>query len=87
MLLNFWRKIAATGNGHRFAFLLRKNDSSHQCLHWWQQMSTGHPHLDGFDSSAETTNGTPIWGVPFVFDSLSNKKSKNNDLRADLFTI
>ena len=65
MLLNFWRKIAATGNGHRFAFLLRKNDSSHQCLHWWQQPATGRLHLDGFDSSAGTTKGTPPTGCPF----------------------
>ena len=29
---------------------LGRNDCSHQCLHWWQQVSTGHLHLDGFDS-------------------------------------
>ena len=38
----------------RFAFLIpsagMRNICSHQCLHWWQQVSTGHLHLDGFES-------------------------------------
>jgi len=29
---------------------LGKNCCSHQCLHWWQQGSTGALHLDGFES-------------------------------------
>ena len=62
-----------TGNRNRFAFLLRKNNRSHQCLHWWQQMSTGHLHLDGFDSSAETTKGTPPTGCPVCGASEQSK--------------
>jgi len=30
--------------------LLGKNYCSHQCLHWWQQGSTGALRLDGFES-------------------------------------
>ena len=29
---------------------LGQNRSSHQCLHWWQQVSTGHLQLNGFKS-------------------------------------
>ena len=31
-------------------FCQGKNESNHQCLHWWQEVSTGHFHLDGFES-------------------------------------
>ena len=38
----------------RFAFILpsagRMNIGSHQFLNWWQQVSTGHLHLEGFES-------------------------------------
>ena len=32
-----------------------ENNGSHQCLHWWQQMSTGHLHINGFDSLSLTS--------------------------------
>ena len=37
----------------RFAFSFvnaKENICSHQFLNWWQQVSTGHLHLDGFES-------------------------------------
>ena len=38
----------------RFAFLIpsagMRNNCSHQFLNWWQQVSTGHLHLNGFES-------------------------------------
>ena len=27
-----------------------KNNCSHQCLHWWQELSTGQFHVNGFES-------------------------------------
>ena len=40
--------------GNRFALLLlsarSNNRGSHQFLNWWQELSTGQFHLDGFDS-------------------------------------
>ena len=48
------------GYGNRFAFSFlsarKENIGSHQCLHWLQQMSTGHLHLDGFDSFSSANN-------------------------------
>ena len=42
------------GYGSRFAFSFflskKENICSHQFLNWLQQVSTGHLHLDGFDS-------------------------------------
>ena len=44
-------RFPATGIDLHFLFLLEKeNNCSHQFLNWWQQVSTGHLHLDGFDS-------------------------------------
>ena len=45
-------------NGHRFAFSFffekKENRRSHQFLNWWQQVSTGHLHLNRFDSVSLT---------------------------------
>jgi len=44
-----------------------QNYSSHQCLHWWQRVSTGHSHLDGFESgSYKHQNSRHPYGVPAV---------------------
>ena len=60
------------GDRTRFAFLpLRgtgKNYCSHQFLNWWQQVSTGHLHLDGFESrsrrkKADTPTGYLLFGA------------------------
>ena len=32
-------------------FAKGENRSSHQCLHWWQELSTGQFHCYGFKSS------------------------------------
>jgi hypothetical protein len=31
-----------------------ENYGSHQFLNWWQQLSTGQLHLDGFESTTPT---------------------------------
>ena len=46
------------GYRNRFAFSFfskkKENRRSHQFLNWWQQVSTGHLHLNGFDSVSLT---------------------------------
>ena len=36
-----------------------KNYGSHQCLHWWQQLSTGQLHCYGFKSTSKQKRDTP----------------------------
>ena len=38
-----------------------KNQGSHQFLNWWQQMPTGHLHLDGFKSQFCQQKNHAIW--------------------------
>jgi len=33
---------------------MAENKGSHQFLNWWQQVSTGYLHLDGFESAPLT---------------------------------
>ena len=41
-----------------------QNSSSHQCLHWWQEVSTGHFHREWFESFAhQTKKPTPSGGL------------------------
>ena len=51
------------GNRNRFAFSFslaeNENRGSHQCLHWWQQVSAGHLRCYGFDSGAAPKKDTP----------------------------
>ena len=45
----------------------KENGGSHQCLHWQQQMSTGHLHENGFKSLCNITKKTqiPVWESVF----------------------
>jgi len=38
---------------------LGKNKCSHQFLNWWQQLSTGQLHLEGFESTSKQKKDTP----------------------------
>ena len=55
-----------TGNRTRFAFFFpsagKKNYCSNQFLNWLQQVSTGHLHLDGFESVAAQKISRPQRG-------------------------
>ena len=43
---------------------LGRNDCSHQCLHWWQEVSTGHFHsYCSIPLSAVTKSRIPRWGI------------------------
>jgi hypothetical protein len=50
--------VAVTGNtatvtGLDLHFLpMAENRGSHQCLHWWQELSTGQFHCYGFESAS-----------------------------------
>ena len=44
----FFMLVRMTGHDCRFRFA--ETYGSHQFLHWWQQVSTGHLHLDGFET-------------------------------------
>ena len=55
---NGHRFTSILGNRNRFAFSFflkkKENRRSHQFLNWWQQVSTGHLHLNRFDSVSLT---------------------------------
>ena len=40
-------------------FACGENYCSHQFLNWWQQLSTGQLHLDGFESTSKQKRDTP----------------------------
>jgi len=47
--------IESTVTGLDLHFLpMAENKGSHQFLNWWQQVSTGYLHLDGFESAPLT---------------------------------
>ena len=54
MLTYAYQAMFGVGDGGfdlHFSFPDRKkNYCSHQFLNWWQQVSTGHLHLNGFES-------------------------------------
>ena len=41
--------VPVAGLDLRFYPGMGENRGSHQGLHWWQQVSAGHLHLDGFE--------------------------------------
>ena len=47
---------------------LGENRGSHQCLHWWQELSTGQFHCYGFESAPplQKEKRGPIWGLAFL---------------------
>ena len=47
-------------------FRFAETYSSHQCLHWWQQMSTGHLHLGEFESGTTPIQKGRLLPPPFV---------------------
>ena len=52
------------GTSSRYAFPLRGNSCSHQCLHWWQELSGGQFLCYGFDSlSSKKRTRPPIGGL------------------------
>ena len=40
-------------------FATGENRSGHQCLHWWQELSTGQFHCYGFESSSHKKDSHP----------------------------
>ena len=50
--------VAVTGNTATVTELglhflpMAENRGSHQCLHWWQELSTGQFHCYGFESAS-----------------------------------
>ena len=66
-----FKKRTFVGRQKRFLFWQRMRDSicisappgrnqcSHQFLNWWQQLSTGQLHLDGFESISKQKRDTP----------------------------
>ena len=43
-----------------------ENQRNHQFLNWWQQMSTGHLHLDGFESHLKIKTRYPHGYLVFM---------------------
>ncbi len=53
-----------------FSGYAKENKCSHQFLNWWQQLSTGQLHVDGFEShhpNTHTKTKTPPNRVVFYF--------------------
>ena len=59
----------SVGYGNRFAFSpsTGENYGSHQCAHWWLELSTGQFHCDRFDSLSTPKRRTP-WRVSFFLE-------------------
>ena len=59
------------GNRNRFAFssfsTKGENRSRTQCAHWVQQVSTGHLHINGFDSASLRNKKREAFASLFLF--------------------
>ena len=47
-------------------FALGKSYGSHQFLNWWQQLSPGQLHLDGFESQSKANKKRHPYGWRFL---------------------
>ena len=67
---SFW--VEATGLDLHFRPGMGENKCSHQFLNRWQQMPTGHLHINGFESCTPPKNNPHPngWGLFFAKERL-----------------